>query len=218
MDSTTLCLVLSDHGFHSFQRGVHLNSWLHQQGLLVLKPGVRADSDAGDMLRQVDWGRTTAYALGLGSIYLNVQGREREGIVAPNALDDTAARIAQSITGLVDPVRAQVAVRGARTRAQVYSGPFAAESPDVMVDFNAGYRVSWSTALGGMGHGLFEDNVKRWGGDHVIDPLLVPGVLFMNRPFDGSAARLIDMAPTILDALGVAAPGVMEGVSLLTSG
>jgi len=88
------------------------------------------------------------------------------------------------------------------------------EAPDVMVGFAAGYRASWTTALGGIPAALFEDNVKRWGGDHIIDPVLVPGVLFMNRPFDGSGARLVDLAPTIIRALGAVVPGVMEGRDL----
>ena len=49
-----------------------------------------------------------------------------------------------------------------------------------------------------------EDNVKKWSGDHIIDPDQVPGVLFMNRPFRGEGARLLDLAPSILAALGVA--------------
>ena len=53
--------------------------------------------------------------------------------------------------------------------------------------------------------GHFEDNTKKWCGDHIIDPALVPGVLFMNRPFRGEGARLVDLAPTILAALGVPA-------------
>ena len=58
--------------------------------------------------------------------------------------------------------------------------------------------------------------MKRWGGDHIIDPELVPGVLFMNRSFDSSAARLTDLAPTILSALGAPKPGVMEGKNLVS--
>jgi bisphosphoglycerate-independent phosphoglycerate mutase (AlkP superfamily) len=84
------------------------------------------------------------------------------------------------------------------------------------VNFAEGYRVSWATALGGVPTGLCEDNVKKWGGDHIIDPTLVPGVLFMNRSFDGDAARLVDLAPTILAALGVPKGPAMEGKSLLT--
>jgi bisphosphoglycerate-independent phosphoglycerate mutase (AlkP superfamily) len=88
------------------------------------------------------------------------------------------------------------------------------EAPDLVVGFAAGYRASWTTALGGIPESLFEDNVKKWGGDHIIDPSLVPGVLFMNRPFDGGAARLADLAPTILQALGVEKPPIMEGKNL----
>jgi hypothetical protein len=78
----------------------------------------------------------------------------------------------------------------------------------------SGYRASWSTALGGIPSGHFEDNVKKWSGDHIIDPALVPGVLFMNRPFSPDA-NLVDMAPTILDALGVPPDPAMEGRTLL---
>ena len=57
--------------------------------------------------------------------------------------------------------------------------------------------------------------MKKWSGDHIIDPCLVPGVLFMNRPFRGQEASLLDLAPTILDALGVPKGPAMEGRSLL---
>lgn len=69
--------------------------------------------------------------------------------------------------------------------------------------------------MGGVAEGQFEDNVKKWSGDHIIDPEFVPGVLFMNRPFRQEGARLLDLAPTILHALGVAKGTAMEGDSLL---
>jgi hypothetical protein len=75
--------------------------------------------------------------------------------------------------------------------------------------------VSWGTALGGLPAGCFEDNRKKWSGDHIIDPCLVPGALLMNRPFRGDGARLLDLAPTVLDALGVPKGPAMEGSSLL---
>ncbi|MBA2564691.1 MAG: alkaline phosphatase family protein [Gemmatimonadetes bacterium] len=215
VDDRTLCVVLSDHGFSSFQRGVNLNTWLHDQGLLALQTGVRPGEAAGDMLRHVDWERTRAYALGLGSVYLNLQGREAKGIVASDEAPTLRASIAAGLTGLADPDRAVVAVRGASTREQAYAGPYVEESPDVVVNFAAGYRASWSTALGGIPEVQFEDNVKRWGGDHIIDPELVPGVLLMNRPFDGAGAHLRDLAPTILAALGAPRGPAMEGESLL---
>lgn len=215
-DDRTLFIALSDHGMSSFQRGVHLNTWLHDNGLLAIQDGLRPGPDAGDMLRHVDWSRTKAYALGLGSIYLNLRGRESQGIVEVSEAPALQAAIAKGLAGLQDTQRAAVAIRSVVTREQVYRGPFAAESPDLMVNFSSGWRVSWSTALGGVPAGWFEDNVKRWSGDHIIDPVLTPGVLAMNRPFRCEGARMEDLAPTILAALGVPRGPVMEGESLLT--
>ncbi len=76
-DDRTLVIALSDHGFSSFRRGFHVNSWLRDQGLLAIK------EEAGEFPGNVDWSRTRAYALGLGGIYLNLKGREGQGIVAP---------------------------------------------------------------------------------------------------------------------------------------
>ncbi len=78
-DDQALVIALSDHGFGSYRRGFHINAWLHERGYLALRPGVEAGPDAGDMLQGVDWSRTSAYALGLGGIYLNLQGREAAG-------------------------------------------------------------------------------------------------------------------------------------------
>ena len=214
-DDETLLIVLSDHGMNSFQRGVNLNTWLHDQRLLQLKEGVVPGDEAGDFLRQVDWSRTRAYALGLSGIYLNLKGREERGIVETGEADGLKDSIAKGLSGVPDPTRGKMAVRSVAKREAVYSGPYAQEAPDLIVNFNEGYRVSWGTALGGVAGELFEDNDKKWGGDHIIDPCLVPGVLFMNREFKGDQASLMDMAPTVLQALGVPKGEVMEGESLL---
>jgi predicted AlkP superfamily phosphohydrolase/phosphomutase len=216
-DDQTLFIALSDHGFNSFQRGVHLNTWLHDNGLLALKSGVRPGEAAGDLFAQVDWSKTRAYALGLGGLYLNLQGREAQGIVRPEDAPPLKAEIARNLSGLQDPGRGgTVAIRSVRPREELYAGPFADESPDLVVNFAAGYRVSWGSSMGEVPEGTFEDNVKKWGGDHIIDPALVPGVLMMNRPFRADGARLLDLAPTILDALGVPRGADLEGNSLLS--
>jgi len=214
-DDQTLMVVMSDHGFNSFQRGVHLNTWLHDNGFLAFKNGIKPGPDTGDFFREVDWENTKAYALGLGSMYLNLKGREEKGIVDPDEAKSVTGAITEGMKGLVDPQRQEVAIRDVVTREQVYWGPYANESPDMVALFSGGYRVSWDTALGGVPEGHFEDNVKKWSGDHIIDPSLVPGVLFMNRPFKGDDARLIDLAPTILEGLGVDKGPAMEGASLL---
>jgi predicted AlkP superfamily phosphohydrolase/phosphomutase len=215
-DAETLFIVLSDHGNNSFQRGVHLNSWLWQQGLLALQPGIEPGEAAGEFFREVDWSQTKAYALGLGGIYLNLQGREGQGVVKPEEAAALKAAIAQKLRGLGDPERGQPAVHSVLCREAVYQGPYVSQAPDLLVNFQPGYRVSWSTPLGGVPAGLFEDNTRKWAGDHMIDPSLAPGVLFVNRPLIQGGARLLDLAPTILAALGVPAGPAMEGRSLLS--
>jgi predicted AlkP superfamily phosphohydrolase/phosphomutase len=215
-DEQTLVIVLSDHGFGSFRRGFHLNSWLRDQGLLVLKPGAELGEGAGDLLRGVDWERTRAYGLGLSGLYLNLRGREARGTVSIEEAGPLKAAIARELRGLTDPERGVVAVRGAVARQEVYRGPFADESPDLIVNCAPGYRISWGSSKGGVPEGPhFEDNTKKWSGDHIIDPALVPGVLFMNRPFRGEGANLVDLAPTLLAALDVPAAPELEGRSLL---
>lgn len=215
-DDRTLVIALSDHGFGSFQRGVNLNAWLHQQGLLVLRDIAEPGREPFRSPADIDWSRTQAYALGLGGIYLNQQGREAQGIVAPDEAEAVAGRIARALEGLVDPERGQLAIRGVRTRRQLYHGPYARESPDLVVQCERGYRVGWGDSLGGVSDVVFEDNRKKWSGDHIVDPALVPGVLFLNRPFRPEGARLLDLAPTILEALGVPVAAELEGSSLLS--
>lgn len=214
-DEETLVIVLSDHGFGSFQRGVNLNTWLHDRGYLALRPDARPGSSTGEMLDGIDWARTRAYAVGLGSIYLNLEGRESEGVVKATEKDELATEIVSGLRGLEDPERDAVAIRDVKTREQLWTGAHANDSPDLLVLFGDGYRASWATGLGGVPEGWFENNVRKWGGDHIIDPTLVPGILFMNHPFAGEGATLLDLAPSVLDALGVPERGIMEGKSLL---
>ncbi len=217
-DDKTLVVALSDHGFNSFRRGVDLNKCLLDRGYLALRPGVEPGEGAGDLLRQVDWSRTRAYAVGLSGIYLNIRGREGEGIVAPEDAEALSAELTARLSGLTDPAHpGTLAIRRVVPRSEAYRGPFAEASPDLMVDFAEGYRVSWSSSMGGVAAEPFEDNVKKWSGDHIIDPDRVPGVLFINRPYRGEGARLLDLAPTILEALGVPKGPAMEGDSILRS-
>jgi predicted AlkP superfamily phosphohydrolase/phosphomutase len=214
VDGETLLVVLSDHGFKTFRRGVHLNNWLHDRGLLALKAGVRPDAEAGDLFARVDWSRTGAYALGLAGIYVNQQGRERHGVVPPEDVPALKQTIARDLAGLQDPAGG-TAVRRVAAREDEYEGAYTDGAPDLLVHFAEGYRSSWSTAMGGFGRELFEDNTARWAGDHIIDPELVPGVLLANRPLVREDPGLADLAPTVLEALGVPPGDDLEGKGLL---
>lgn len=207
-----LLMILSDHGFSSFRRGLNLNAWLHAEGYLTLEEG--ADGSA-EWLRGVDWSRTRAYALGLTGMYLNLRGREGKGIVEPGsearALKD---ELIGRLSGVLDPDRGEVAVREVFDAERVYTGPYVGNAPDLLVGYNAGYRISWDGASGVVAGPVFEDNVKAWSGDHCIDPRLVPGVFFSSRAIDQDDPALVDIAPTALELFGITPPRHMEGRSL----
>ncbi len=215
-DDDTLFVVLSDHGMNSFQRGLNLNTWLYEQGWLALDEGFIPGNETGDFFHHVDWSQTKAYALGLGGIFINLRGREAKGIVDVNEAETVKAAIAKGLTGLLDPDRGKTVVTRVLSREQIYSGPYVDQAPDLLVNFAEGYRVSWGTPLGGTPAGLFEDNIRKWGGDHMLDPDLVPGVLFMNQAFREDGASLVDLAPTIMETLGLAKGPAMEGSSLIS--
>jgi predicted AlkP superfamily phosphohydrolase/phosphomutase len=211
----TVLFVMSDHGFTSFQRGVDLNAWLLSHGYLKLKDGARSSNKI--YLNDVDWSQTRAYAIGLAGIFVNQSGRESQGIV-PEGADkrQLAQEIAEKLTGLRDPRSDQVAVHEATPRENVYVGPYTDAAPDIIVGYAHGYRVSWETAVGKTGSEVFCDNTKAWSGDHCIHPDLVPGVLFTNYKLkQDRLARIVDIAPTTLELLGVTKPAYMDGCSLL---
>ena len=207
-----MLMVVSDHGFASFRRGVNLNAWLLSKGWLALKEG--GDGTA-EWLREVDWSRTKAYALGLTGMFLNIEGREGKGIVKPG--EDAArvkAEIMAALNGLRDTGTGETAVNEAFDTAKLYSGPYLPNAPDLIIGFNAGYRTSWDGATGVVSGPVFEDNTKAWSGDHCIDPRLVPGVLFASRKIDRKDPALVDIAPTVLRLFGIDPPAHMDGKPL----
>jgi predicted AlkP superfamily phosphohydrolase/phosphomutase len=209
-------MVISDHGFSAFRRGVNLNAWLLREGYLTLVDGADGSSE---WLRDVDWSRTKAYCLGLTGMFLNVIGREGSGIVAPGAEADLLkAEIAGKLTGLVDTEKRETGIREAFDPAKLYSGPYLENGPDLLIGYNAGYRVSWDCASGVVAGAVFEDNLKPWSGDHCIDPRLVPGVLFCNRRVQADDPALIDIAPTALSLFGVRPPAYMDGRPFVVAG
>lgn len=210
----TALIVMSDHGFKSFRRGVDLNAWLRANGYLTLN-GDATSSDA-IYLSDVDWSRTQAYAIGLSGIYINQRGRESQGIVAAgDEKHRLVSELCEKLTGLRDLTRDEEAVHEAVSREAVYSGPYVDAAPDLIIGYNVGYRVSWDAAVGKCGPSVFSDNTKAWSGDHCIHPKLVPGVLFSNHKLRDGPASITDLAPTTLEWLGVQKPAYMDGSSLV---
>jgi predicted AlkP superfamily phosphohydrolase/phosphomutase len=207
--SEATVIVVSDHGFAPYRRSFNLNAWLRDRGYLALQPGAATSPDS---FASVDWSHTRAYGLGLNGLYLNLRGRERNGIVEPGAAADALrAELAQALLDVRDPFGGEPAITRVDLAAQAYSPEYAAQAPDLLIGYNRGYRSGWGTVLGGVPATVFEDNLDAWSGDHCMDSRQVPGVLLSNRPIVLDAPALTDVAPTLLALYGLPQPQEMKG-------
>jgi predicted AlkP superfamily phosphohydrolase/phosphomutase len=194
-------IVLSDHGFDTFRRSVHINTWLWDHGYLELKD-FYAESGA-ELLADIDWEQTSAYAIGFGAIYINQQGREKEGIIeAGEEAEELKTEIANGLERWMDKKYGQPVVNKVYRKEEIFQGDRTKDMPDLYVGFNPGYRASWQTALGGVPGELIEDNLKKWSGSHLFDPALIPGIIFSNRKITKTNPSIYDIAPTIVKTIG----------------
>ena len=213
VDENTTLLVLSDHGFAPFRRSFNLNTWLLNNGYVTRKAD--AGGDSSEPFADVDWSRTRAYGLGINGLYLNVRGREREGMVDPAEADALLREIRQKLLEVRDPKDGSQVITRIDLASEVYQGPYARTGPDALVGYNRGYRSGWKTILGAFPAEVLEDNTNPWSGDHCMDFTKVPGVLLSNRKIEAQAPALTDMAPTILSEFGIAKTKDMMGQSVL---
>ncbi|MCJ7537142.1 MAG: alkaline phosphatase family protein [Anaerolineales bacterium] len=168
-------LVVSDHGFSNFDQKIHLNRWLIENGYLVS----RDELDSGKF-KDVNWQSSQAYGLGLNSIYLNLVGREGQGIVENHQVDSLTNQIRDKLLEWKDRDGKRV-VNSVPSNAEALSGPLAKYGPDLIVGYAPGFRASPQTGLGEWEKTSMEVNQDHWGADHCIDPKAVPGVLFSNQ-------------------------------------
>jgi predicted AlkP superfamily phosphohydrolase/phosphomutase len=217
-------IVLSDHGFASFRKSVNYNTWLVMNGYMSLKTGVQVKDrnvemlfDQGQFWENVDWSHTRAYAMGLGEMYINVKGRESQGIVNPGPeYDALKSELKSRLVTMTDMETMEHPVRRVLAREEIYRQFDPNMIPDLFVTNNDGYRVSWQTSLGGIPKNLIEPNKQVWSGDHCsVDPKIVKGIFFYNRKLATDRPPYIaDVYPTVLGLLDVKAPYELDGVEL----
>ena len=186
-------IVMSDHGFTTFTRSVNLNTWLSRRGFLTLTTAPGEETT----IAEADWRSTEAYAFGLNGLYLNLQGREKNGIIPKGERShDMIERLREQLLAFRDPLNGAPVV-GAVEAVAAEPGN-AAIAPDLIVGYNPGYRGSWQTALGGAPPEEVTANNDAWIGDHCVNPADVPGVLFTNRKVPSESLALQDVTSLIL--------------------
>ncbi len=231
-DDTTI-VVMSDHGFAPYRRKFSLETWLLENGYLVLKKDLAkelADSDPKhaevNIKYAVDWSKTRAYGMGFQGLYLNLAGREQNdpstpedesGIVKPGAeADALLAEISAKLMALVDPKTNEHVVLRCDFAKKIYSGARVAEAPDILVGYNSGYGNSDEASTGRITNQVLEDNLGgTFNGSHLMAPEVVEGLLMSNRPIKKGAHRLEDLTVDILHHYGVPPEPGMTGTPVL---
>lgn len=206
--SDSLLFVISDHGFQSYRKSVQLNKILLEEGFLVFKEG----ADQGGF-SDIDWSKTQAYALGFGSIYINLKGRERYGIVSEEDYESVVENVKQALIRFrFDGENPFIDVK---TSEQIYNGN--KEMPDLVPIYEPGFRASRETAIGAVSQNeIIYPNKNKWSADH-IGPFLAEhnaGIVFSSEPLDLKNASILDLTPTALEYFNIPY-NELDGKSLL---
>ncbi len=175
----TRLLVVSDHGFTHFHTKANLNCWLIERGYLS-----QAKVDGSRDLSNVDWSSSRAYAIGLNSLYLNLQGREGQGALPLAELESFRRQLAGDLESWQDESGRRV-VQRVYMREEAFNGGYLSQAPDLVVGYAPGFRASADTGLGKWEERSLVANDDHWGADHCIDPQAVPGVLFSSDGLSG---------------------------------
>lgn len=225
LDENDALIVMSDHGFNSFRKAVNINRWLVDNGYLAEKPSMKLGRSSGkkssvyelfsrgsEFFGWVDWSKSKAYALGLGQIYINLEGREKNGIVTENERSELIDTIIKGLEEIRDPETGDRVIIKAYRADELYHGDNMKYAPDIVVGFAPGYRVSWQTTLGVAAENLIEINDRKWSGDHCsFDPSLTRGVFFSTEPITVPDPSIIDLTPSILSLVGIDKPDRCDG-------
>jgi len=213
-DDQTAVLVVSDHGAKRLEGGIRINEWLRREGLLqtAREPdGVSALRDVG-----VDWSRTTAWGEGgyYSRIFLNVSGREPEGTVASEDFERVRDELAERLAAIPGPDGEPLATRVHKPE-EVYEEVHGI-APDLLVYFD---DLAWravGTIGGEDGVHTFENDTGPDDANHAEDGLLImagPGI--EPGQAETTMMSLLDVAPTVLELLGLEPLPSMRGTSLL---
>lgn len=213
-----IVLVVSDHGAKRMDGGICLNEWLWREGYLALKeapqPGQIVTLEKLIERDAVDWSRTRAWGSGgyYGRVFLNVQGREPEGVIPPAEYDAVRDELAAKLAAI--PNHRGEAIGTRIFKPQDIYQQVNGIAPDLIVYFG---DLLWRS-VGSLGHGsihTFDNDTGPDDCNHAQNGLFI----WHNPRHPGggrrvTGAQLMDIAPTVLRALGLAAPTRMQGKAL----
>lgn len=209
-------IALSDHGFVPMYRTINLNSLLHQEGFFKTAGEPNYSDPMLLSSGGVKLSETKAYGMGLNGLYINLKGRESNGIVSPGEKRRVMEDIKKMLLTYKDPQTGLNPIGDVCIAEDRYRGSYLGQGPDMLIGCNYSYGIDSAGAMGGMTREVISDNLNRWTGDHIIDPRQVPALLMTNFKLPVKSIPMIwDMAPTILSLFGIPTPREMRGKSLI---
>ena len=219
LEPDDLLMILSDHGFKSFRKGFNVNTWLVRNGYLSVigqtDPATAATTKEQTFLSGFDWKKSKAYSVGLGSIFLNIKGREGQGIVDPAEADTLAREIRQKLLTMTDPETGEKVFDSIYTK-DVFKGGATADAPDLQLGYADGFQSSKASVSGTAPQNLLDLNEDKWSGEHgSSDVANTPGIFFSNKKINTDKPVIIDLGVTALQHLGASVPADFEGKPLL---
>ena len=212
LDGETILLVVSDHGAQRLDGGFAVNQWLIEQGLLVLNETPKEITPFSKL--NIDWSKTKAWSEGgyYARVFFNVAGREPQGVIPSAQYGAFQEEMKAKFEALADD-------KGEPMKSLVFKPKEIYQNvrnvaPDLIVHFGGLY---WRS-IGSVGHpGLYlqENDTGPDGCNHAQYGMFLMAA--PNCPLAGeySGARLLDIAPTLLDLAGYDIPESMQGRSLV---
>jgi predicted AlkP superfamily phosphohydrolase/phosphomutase len=210
LDDETALMVVSDHGAQSMYGGIQVNEWLIREGYLTLKDPGASGPVKPDM---IDWARTRVWGDGgyYSRIFLNVRGREPEGIVEPEAVEALRDELIAKLEALGDENGDPIGTRVFRPEGLYHA--VNGVPPDLICYFG---NLTWRS-IGSVGDGRVHVRENDTGPDDANHAKF--GIYIFDGPgmpqSPPHGARLFDIAPTVLAALGQPVPEDMQGRSLV---
>jgi len=208
-DADTAVLVVSDHGAQPLMGGICINEWFIREGYLVLKEAPTEPKSLDEV--EVDWSRTKAWGAGgyYGRIFLNVQGREPQGVIPLAEYEATRTEIAEKLAQIPDPQGNPLHNRIMKPQ-QIYQ-KVRGVAPDLIAYFN---ELGWRS-LGTVGTGSLHSTENDTGPD---DANHAPfGLMIFHDPQHPQqehileGAQLYDILPTLLHQYNLTAPNGLRG-------
>jgi predicted AlkP superfamily phosphohydrolase/phosphomutase len=208
LDNDTIILVVSDHGAKQMKGAFCINQWLMQEGYLKIKGNPERGAKIEDT--PIDWAQTKAWGWGgyYARIFINVEGREPQGTVTPEDYEKTLDELADKLKQIRGP-------NGEKFYNKIYKPEeiyeeLNGDSPDLIVYFDDLY---WRSA-GTIGYETLYLSENDTGPDDAVHSEY--GIFILHDPTKNSGLELrniniLDVAPTVLNILGIPVPKEMRG-------